>query len=142
MLIRLRVKHLGEEKGNSLGETIWRNLGNICGRKAILCRLLSALLFHYTETFKTCTSRSPSISLNSKEDFKRHPLTLTVLLLSIAWLQTEGFFISGTGGVQKGCLMANVCGFPLALRYHIHETKLVTENSQEVAVTLLPSTLV
>jgi len=46
-------------------------------------------------------------------------------------------FISGTDDIEKDFLMANVCAFHFVLRYRIHETKLVTENSQEIAVTLL-----
>lgn len=43
---------------------------------------------------------------------------------------------------ENDCLMADVHASQLALRYHKPETKLVMENSQEVAVTLLSSTLV
>lgn len=43
---------------------------------------------------------------------------------------------------ENDCLMADVCTYQLALRYHIPETKLVKGNSQEDAVTLLSSTLV
>lgn len=130
MLIRLKVKHLGEEKDISLGETIGSNLGNVLGRKAISCRSLSALLFHYTETFKTCTTRFPSISLNSKEDFKRHPLIVSVLLLTSYGFQQRGSSLQVQMVWKR--IVASMCAFHFALRYRIPETKLVMENSQEV----------
>lgn len=145
MLLRLRVKYLDEEKDNSFRETVWRNLGNTFARTAILCRLLSALFFHNAKTSKSYTSKSPSISLNSKEYFKRHLLTLStefLTVLIIPWLKREWLLIPGTGGMKKDSLITNVCAFLLPLRHCIHENKLVMENSQEAAVTLLTSTLV
>lgn len=59
-------------------------MGNIFAKKVMFCMLLLALSY-YTETSGTYTASSPSISLNSG-----HPLTLSVLLLSLAWLKTEG----------------------------------------------------
>lgn len=50
--------------------------------------LLLALFSYYTETSKTYTLISPSISLNPY--FKKHPLSLFMLLLTLSWLQAEG----------------------------------------------------
>lgn len=55
----------------------------------MLCMLLLTLFSYYTETSKTYTSSSLSISLSSGQYFKGHPLTLSVLLLTLSWLQTE-----------------------------------------------------
>lgn len=55
-----------------------------------MCMLLFYLFSYYIETSKTCTSSSLSISLSSGQNFKGHPLTLSVLFLTLSWLQTEG----------------------------------------------------
>lgn len=120
-------------KDTDLGETTRRNLGNAFARNVIFCMLLLALFSYYTETSKTYTSSSPSISLNP--DFKKHPLTLSVLLLTLLWLQTEGSSLQ-VQWYEKGFFYGSCLLFTFPW-----DTSSNLENLQEDAITFLPSTL-
>lgn len=58
---------------------------------------------------KNCTSRFPRISIKFT-DLRKHPFTISVLLLTVVWVQVEWFFffISGTGTMEKDCFVAHM----------------------------------
>lgn len=93
---------------------------------------------------KNCTSRFPRISIKFT-DLRKHPFTISVLLLTVVWVQVECFFFFhfrhryNGKGLFCGSYASHSFLFHLALRYVIHETKLVLENSAKVAVISLPS---